>query len=67
MLDEEYHKKSETFTAPDEFKLVAVMDLNGDGVMEVVTSGAYYEGNWKTVYDIKDNKAVDVIGCGCGA
>ncbi len=67
MLDEEYHKKTERFTAPDEFKLVAVLDLNGDGVMEVITSGEYYEGNWKTVYEIKGNKAVDVIGCGCGA
>ncbi len=67
MLDEEYHIKSETFTAPDEYNLVAVLDLNGDGVMEVVVAGAYYEGDWKTVYSIKGNKAVDVLGCGCGA
>jgi hypothetical protein len=67
MLDEEYHPKAERFTAPNEYNLVAVLDLNGDGVMEIVNSGAYYEGDWKTVYSIKGNKAEDVLGCGCGA
>lgn len=67
MLDEEYHPKTERFTAPNEYNLVAVLDLNGDGVMEIVNSGAYYEGDWKTVYSIKGNKAEDVLGCGCGA
>ncbi len=67
MLDEEYHVRPEQFSAPNEYNLVAVLDLNGDGVMEIVVSGAYYEGNWKTVYSIKGNKAVDVLGCGCGA
>jgi hypothetical protein len=67
MLAEEYHKKSETFTAPNEYNLSAVLDLNGDGVMEVIVAGAYYEGAWQTAYSIKGNKAVDVLGCGCGA
>ena len=67
MLDEEYHIKSANFSAPNEYDLSAVLDLNGDGVMEIVVAGAYYEGNWKTVYSIQENKAVDVLGCGCGA
>lgn len=67
MIDEEYHTKYTKFSAPNEYTLTAVLDLNGDGVMEIVVSGAYYEGNWKTVYSIQGNKAVDVIGCGCGA
>jgi ribosomal protein L18E len=67
MLDEEYHPKAERFTAPDEFDLIAVLDLNGDGIMEIINAGGYYEGNWKTVYSIKGNKALDVLGCGCGA
>lgn len=67
MLDEEYHPTAERNSPPNEYKLIAVLDLNGDGVMEVVVSGAYYEGEWKTVYSIKGNKATDVLGCGCGA
>ena len=67
MLDEEYHTKPANFSAPNEYNLSAVLDLNGDGVMEIVVAGAYYEGDWKTVYSIQGNKAVDVLGCGCGA
>jgi ribosomal protein L18E len=67
MLDEEYHTKYTKFSAPNEYSLSAVLDLNGDGVMEIVVAGAYYEGNWKTVYSIQGIKAVNVLGCGCGA
>ena len=67
MLDEEYHTNSATFSAPNEYNLSAVVDLNGDGVMEIVVDGAYYEGGWKIAYSIKGNKAVDVLSCGCGA
>ncbi|MBV9210879.1 MAG: hypothetical protein JOZ52_09640 [Acidobacteria bacterium] len=67
MLDEEYHPKAAKFTAPNEYDLTAVLDLDGDGVMEIIVAGGYYEGDWKTVYSIKGNKAIDVLGCGCGA
>jgi hypothetical protein len=67
MLDQEYHTKYTQFSAPNEYSLSAVLDLNGDGVMEIVVAGAYYEGNWKTVYSMQGIKAVDVLGCGCGA
>lgn len=67
MIDEEYHTKYTQFSAPNEYDLSAVLDLNGDGIMEIVVAGAYYEGDWKTVYSIQGIKAVDVLGCGCGA
>jgi hypothetical protein len=28
----------------------AILDLNGDGVMEIITFGRYYEGDGVTVY-----------------
>lgn len=67
MLDEEYHTKTANFSAPNEYNLSAVLDLNGDGIMEIVVAGAYYEGDWKIVYSIQGSKAVDVLSCGCGA
>lgn len=70
VLDGEYHPKAErqeTEGPPNEYELVAALDLNGDGRMEVITRGGYYEGDWKTVYDIRGRKAESVIGCGCGA
>lgn len=67
MLDEEYHPKYSQSSTPNEYNLSAVLDLNGDGVMEIVVAGNYYEGDWKIVYSIQGNKAVDVLSCGCGA
>ena len=67
ILAEEYHVKAARFSAPNEYDLSAVLDLNGDGIMEIVVDGAYYEGSWKTVYSIQGIKVVDVLNCGCGA
>ena len=70
MLDGEYHPKGrnpETDGPPNEYNLTAVLDLNGDGRMEVIVEGGYYEGDWKNVYVINGDNAKSVIGCGCGA
>ena len=70
VLDGEYHPKPrdpETEGPPNEYELAAVLDLNGDGRMEVITAGAYYEGSWKTVYAIDGRKVENLFGCGCGA
>lgn len=51
------------------FRIGAVADLNGDGRMEVVVNGAYYEGAWTTIYDYinDDLGAWPVLEVGCGA
>lgn len=70
VLDGEYHprlRNAESDGPPNEYKITAVLDLNGDGRMEVIVQGGYYEGDWKTVYDIKGIKADNIFGCGCGA
>lgn len=70
VLTGEYHPKArnpETDGPPNEYAITNVLDLNGDGRMEVVVQGGYYEGDWKTVYDIKGKRVDNVIGCGCGA
>ena len=70
VLDGEYHPKprnAETEGPPNEYAITSVLDLNGDGRMEVIVEGGYYEGSWKTVYDIKGRKAENIFGCGCGA
>lgn len=70
VLDGEYHPKAgrdDNQGPPNEYKLTAVLDLNGDGRMEVIVEGGYYEGDWKTVYAINGRKAVNIFGCGCGA
>ncbi|MBD0370500.1 MAG: hypothetical protein ICV60_06665 [Pyrinomonadaceae bacterium] len=70
LLDEEYHPKGgrqENEGPPNEYELIGAFDLNGDGRMEVIVQGGYYEGDWKTVYAINGRRAVNLFGCGCGA
>lgn len=67
MLEEEYYPKNKDFNAPNVFTLAGVWDLNGDGRLEIVTFGRYYEGNWTTIYEMRGSKATKVLEEGCGA
>jgi hypothetical protein len=64
----EYIKKKIDFGAPSQFELSAIADLNGDGKMEIVTYGAYYEGESSGAYQMTGGKPVEIkefsIGCG---
>lgn len=66
MIAEEYIKKKIEFGAPSEFEVSAVADLNGDGKMEIVLYGAYYEGSGATVFELKGDKPSKVLDQGCG-
>jgi hypothetical protein len=69
MISEEYIKKTVNFGAVSRFEISAILDLNGDGKMEVVVFGEYYEGSGADVYEIKADKAapIEILGAGCGA
>lgn len=67
MLDEEYYVKDRDFNAPNIFTIAGVWDLNGDGRLEIVTRGRYYEGDATMVYEMRGGKAVKVLESGCGA
>jgi hypothetical protein len=46
-----------------------LVDLNGDGQMEIVVSSTYYEGSSTTVYEYEprvDGSATEVLAAGCG-
>jgi len=68
MIAGDFITKSSDFSAPSEYKLSAIADLNGDGKMEIVTYGGYYEGEFAGVHEMKGGKPVAVkeleIGCG---
>jgi hypothetical protein len=67
-IEGEYVKKKIEFGAPSEFSLSAIADLNGDGKMEIVTYGAYYEGEFAGVREMRAGKPVNVkeLSVGCG-
>ena len=62
----EYYPQLEEFKVLTEHKVIGVLDLNGDGIMEIVLSHQYYEGEWIGVYRVKDTKITLLFGMGCG-
>lgn len=67
VLASEYHPKFKKFNAPGTYRLAGVLDANGDGKMEVVLRGRYYEGIWTSVHEVRGDKAIQVLSEGCGA
>lgn len=52
---------------PMSYRVLAVLDLTGEGVMEVVVRGAYYEGMSDTVFRCTAKKIETLLEVGCGA
>jgi hypothetical protein len=65
-LHEQYHVKEGEFDAPDIYTVAAIADLDGDGGMEIVTTGSYYEGEVTDVFSLREGKLTNVLTCGCG-
>ncbi|MEO8285493.1 MAG: hypothetical protein ABI670_03540 [Chloroflexota bacterium] len=66
LADGEYPQPLE-FAAPLKYTLGGVLDLNGDGVMEIVVHSEYYEGLSSSVFQVNGAQVEEVLFCGCGA
>jgi len=68
LLEGEFVLKKVDFGAPNEYHISAIADLNGDGKMEIVLNGSYYEGDFAGAFEMKNGKPVKIkefeIGCG---
>jgi len=68
LIEGEFFPKSRNEYDSYDFSISSIADLNGDGKMEIINYGAYYEGNGTKVFEIIGNKAVEVkkltVGCG---
>jgi len=62
----EYYPTAKKFNAPAEHRVIGVLDLNGDGIMEIVLSGQYYEGDWVDAYRVEGAKVIKLFSMGCG-
>lgn len=49
-----------------ENNIVSVLDLDGDGNLEIILYGWFFFGDGWEVFTIKDNKAKRRLVCGCG-
>ena len=67
-LEGDFILKNVSFGAPTEHHISAIADLNGDGKMEVVLYGFYYEGDFASAYEVRAGRPVMIkefeIGCG---
>ena len=54
------------FNAPNQHDLVALLDLNGDGRMELVLYHTYYEGASTFAYSVAGDQVQPAVGAGCG-
>lgn len=68
IIASDFVKKNVEFGAPSRYKLSSIADLNGDGKMEFIIFGEYYEGGGSQAYEMKGNKAVEVkeLQAACG-
>lgn len=55
-----------SFDAPNVYKVVAVLDLDGDSKMEVVVTSQYYEGGATTIYRCDPKKIKELLSVACG-
>jgi hypothetical protein len=55
------------FDAPNAYKVIATLDLDGDGKMEIVVGSHYYEGEEATIYRCDPKKSEALLSVACGA
>ncbi|MEL6892530.1 MAG: hypothetical protein AAFP84_13090 [Actinomycetota bacterium] len=51
----------------ENYRVLDVVDLNGDGISEVVVHGWYFEGAGVGVYSYDGSTLTEVLSAGCGA
>jgi hypothetical protein len=54
------------FDAPNAYKLIATLDLDGDSKMEIVVHSDYYEGGETTIYRCDPRKVEALLSVACG-
>ena len=48
------------------YEIPAVLDLNGDGKLEIIVDSQYYEGAASTIYDCSGGKCEAALSVSCG-
>jgi hypothetical protein len=61
----EFYVKDES-SASNSYEITGVLDLNGDGKLEVIVHSHYYEGSETTIYDCSGGKCEAALSVGCG-
>jgi hypothetical protein len=67
LIEGEFYPKATGYNAPNAYKVIATLDLNGDGKLEIVVASSYYEGEAITIYRCEPKKKVEaLLSVSCG-
>jgi hypothetical protein len=68
VVEGEFSPKSDVFYDGYTYEVSSVADLNGDGKMEILMHGEYYEGSNTAVLELNGGKVSNIegLGAGCG-
>ena len=66
MVAGEIYTKAKVFNAPNEYQVSAILDLDGDGKLEVIVRSAYYEGDATSIYRCTPSKVEELVTVACG-
>ena len=67
LIDGEFYPKASESQTPYRYEVSGLLDLDGDGRLEIVIYSAYYEGATVTVWRFDAGKLHKVLEIGCGA
>ena len=62
----EFYPEAKADAAPNKYEIVALLDLNGDGKIDIVVRSAYYEGDEVSVYELQPSGFNKALSVGCG-
>jgi len=67
LIDGEFYPKASESQTPYRYEVSGLLDLDGDGRLEIIIYSAYYEGATVTVWHFDKGKLHKVLEIGCGA
>lgn len=67
LVEGEFYPTSKEFNAPNRYEVAGLLDLDGDGRLEIVVHSEYYEGAAMSVWQLGKSGLKRVLEIGCGA
>src|SRR4051812_36799269 len=62
----EFYPDAKSEMPANKFEVAALLDLNGDGKIDIVVRSRYYEGDEISVYEYKSSEFKKALSVGCG-
>ncbi|MEP6809445.1 MAG: hypothetical protein ABI992_04325 [Chthoniobacterales bacterium] len=67
LVEGDFYSKANENAAPNRYEVRGLLDLNGDGRLEIIVGSSYYEGGGASIWQFGAGKLKRVLEYGCGA